>query len=150
MLEEEPPPASMVEILEANIDGGEWTLEQGLIAGLQVMAGEASLTDAFGETPWTGEGTGILNLSFHYLTHGSDASARAEIERLLAVVAPSPERLLEYAEPEGTQGHRPAGLAAAARLTLEECQKFFEEGFPEFSSGQKVLCLLFGRDSRRV
>ena len=143
MIEEEPPPASMVEILEANVASGEWTLEQGLIAGLKVMTGEASLTDAFGETPWTGEGTGILNLSFHYLTYGSDASARAEIERLLAIVAPPPERLLEYAEPEGTQGHRPAGLATAALLTLEECQKFFEEGFPGFPSGQKVLCLLY-------
>jgi hypothetical protein len=143
MIEEEPPPASMVEILETKVASGEWTEEQGLIAGLKVLAGEVSLTDAFGESPWTGEGTGILNLSFHYLTHGSDASARAEIERLLAIVAPSPERMLEFAEPEGAQTRRPAGLAAASPLALEECQKFFEEGFTGFPSGQKVLCLLY-------
>ncbi len=142
-IDEQPPPASMVEMLEASVIGGAWTYEQGLIAGLQVLAGEALLTDAFGESPLTGEGTGILNLAFFYLESGTDPAAKAEIERLLAIVAPSPERLLEYAEPEGAQAHRPAGLSAARQSTAEECQSFFEKGFPGFPAGQKVLCLLY-------
>jgi hypothetical protein len=143
LIEQEPPPASMVEILQAKVDSGEWTQEQGLIAGLQVLAGETSMKDAFGESPWTGEGTGILNLSFYDLAHGTDDAASAEIERLLAIVAPSPTRLLEYAEPEGSQSRRSAGLSAPIGWTLEECQKFFEEGFPGFPAGQNILCLLY-------
>jgi hypothetical protein len=136
-LVEEPPPSGLFELFEQGIASGEWSREEGLIAGLKLFAGEASLGETFGEAPVQSEGTGLLHEALYYLQTGSDSAAKAEIERLLQIVAPSPDRLLEYAQPASASSGRGPGLASV-RMGVVECEKIYADGFPK---GGGELCL---------
>ena len=130
-------PASLDELLEAKIQHEGWSQEQALLTGLSILAGQQDVTAVLGKTPFDGEGTGVLAQAAYYLQAGGDAATRAELEHLLGIVAPPPERLLEAARPAGTQASRPPGLASPASGAAE-CAKIFEEGFP---SGSGTICL---------
>jgi hypothetical protein len=144
-----PPPADLLEVVLARVASGATTLEDGLIAALKLYAGQdGALTLAEDEQPLSGEGTSLLAQAHDYLDHGRNPAARAEIESLLAIIAPSPDQLLHYALPavqsapsglpavQGMPGrHRPAGRANA-----EDCRRLWEAGFPP---GQQLTCLEF-------
>ena len=130
-------PASLDELLEAKVQQEGWSQEQALLTGLSILAGQQDVAAVLGETPFDGEGTGVLAQAAYYLQAGGDAATRTELEHLLGIVAPPPERLLESARPAGAQASRAPGLASPA-MSAAECAKIFEEGFP---SGSGTICL---------
>jgi len=134
---EDLPPASLEELLRAKIADEGWSEEEALLAGLRVLAGETGVAEAFGAVPFDGEGTGTVYQALYYLETGADPSAKAEMERLLGIIIPPIDRLLEYAVPEGSHSFRAPGLASAA-ASAAECAKIFEAGFP---AGSNVVCL---------
>jgi len=137
-----PPPQGMFDAMQERIDQGEWTLEQGLITSLRLLAGETSAQEAFGDRqPVTMEGFGTVVEARRYLRTGTDAAARAEIERLLPIVVPDVDRLLEYASPAGQS--RSAGPGLAAPASQEQCVNLAQKGFPP---GSQLKCYLFDED----
>jgi hypothetical protein len=106
-----PPPTGLIEVLYAGADSGAWTYEQGLVTALQVLAGEIGLEDLSPESPTSMEGTGVVLEAQSYLRSGSDPQVSAEIKRLLNILAPAPDRLLEYARPANASTSRSPGLS---------------------------------------
>ena len=133
---EDLPPASLEDLLEAKVADAGWTQEVALLAGLRVLAGQTGVVDAFGAIPFDAEGSGVVYQALNYLQSGADPAVKTEIEDLLAIILPPPERLLQYAQPEA-QTFRPPGLMAA-RSSEADCTKIYEKGFPE---GTPLLCL---------
>jgi hypothetical protein len=141
---EPPPPADYADIVLAKVEAGEITYERGLIAALKLYAGDASGLEVLGDVqPLTGEGNVLLGLVHEYLATGSDTAAKAELQRLLNIIAPSPEQLLRYAAPEPKASGGPRKVAA--RLVVAppddaKCQELWAEGFPE---DQDLTCILY-------
>jgi hypothetical protein len=134
-----PPPQGMFDAMQAQVESGELTLEQGLITSLQLLAGEVTAETAFGDRqPVTMEGFGAVVEARHYLQAGADPAAKAEIERLLSIVVPDIDRLMEYAAPEGQASVGRFGLASAS--ADETCTSIAQKGFP---TGSALLCYLF-------
>ena len=138
---EPPPPGGLTDALEAKVDSGEWTYEEGLVQTLQLFAGQALVSEVYAHPPAELEGFGLIREAQRYLRVGADAATKAEIERLLGIIAPPPERLLEYASPAPSSSIRSAGLAAlAAPVRLaEDCETLYKDGFP---AGSGIKCLL--------
>jgi hypothetical protein len=133
-----PPPAGIVDALQLMVDSGEWTPEEALVNGLMIFTGEVDPEAAFPQAPSELEGTGLVLQALSYLEAGTDEASKAEIERLLNIVAPDPERLLEYSVPAGAMNG--AGvLARAAELQLS-CEALWYDGFP---SGQNLQCFQY-------
>jgi hypothetical protein len=131
------PAGDYYEALLARVESGEWTYEEGLLAILRTFAGTAAdpLADVeLGER----EGTGVIREARRYLREGEDPAVRAEIEELLAVIMPSPDRLREYSKPEGDARRGYPGLAAPA-MADPKCEDLYKAGFP---SGQNIICYL--------
>jgi hypothetical protein len=135
---EPPPPAGLTEALQAKVESGEWSYEEGLVQSLKMFTGETQLSGLFPERPANVEGFGLVREAQRYLRVGSDAATKAEIERLLSIIAPPPERLLDYASPAPTGSVRPNGPAARPRAA-EDCEALYKEGFPP---GSGIKCLL--------
>jgi len=139
-LDEPPPPTGLVNLLYAGVDSGAWSYEQGLVQALQIFTGQARVqVDPSGKLPASIEGSGIVREAQAYLASGQDAGKRSEIERLLGIIAPAPERLLEVADPEPVTGAREPGHAAKRQIT-EDCETLYKEGFP---AGSGLKCLLY-------
>lgn len=89
---EEPDLASIgfVENLLARRDAGDWSYEEGLIATLQLFAGELEQDEVL-DVPdlIDNSGTGIISLAQEYLETGEDTAARDEMARLLDVLIPA-------------------------------------------------------------
>jgi hypothetical protein len=138
------PPADVLDVVLARVDAGDMTLEEGLIAGLMLYAGESG---ALGlpavQLPEADEGNRLLGRARDYLAHGTDPAARFELQRLLAAIAPSTEALLRYAAPEPpggspavARGHnRPARAAGPV-----QCRQLWLAGFP---AGQRAACFQY-------
>lgn len=139
MFDEPPPHADLVDVLYAGIDSGLWTLEEGLINALKIFTGEFDPQGVWPELPISFEGTGVIKEAQVHLRQDAVPESKREIERLLAIIAPAPERLLEYGEPEGARSQRAPGLADAPHFG-EECASLYKDGFP---SGSKIKCLLY-------
>lgn len=135
-------PDDLLDLALSRAKAGEITYEQALIQALKLYAGEAGALAVPEDAEFHGEGNSLYGLARQYLATGADAAAKAEIERLLNVIAPSPERLLAYAEPEPASGFGKApGLArAAAQGDDAKCRELWAEGFPP---GSAVTCLLY-------
>jgi hypothetical protein len=135
-----PAPAGLIDLLYGGVEGGSWTYEQGLVDTLRLFTGETRVEQfAAVQQPSSTEGSGIVREAQLYLKSGQDAGARAEIERLLGVIAPAPERLLEVADPELMTGARLPGYAARFNIS-EDCDALYKDGFP---SGSGLKCLLY-------
>lgn len=94
---------------------------------------------AFGEAaPADAEATGVLLDGIHYLRVGEDPQSRAGIERLLNLIVPDIDRLIEYARPETGASNRGPGLAAV-RKDDEQCAELYKEGFPP---GSNLTCFV--------
>ncbi|HET7010160.1 MAG TPA: family 16 glycoside hydrolase [Anaerolineales bacterium] len=129
-----PPPAGLVDALQSKVEAGEMSQEQALVSGLQILAGAVELETVLDEAPVTLEGTGVVLDAQNYLRTGEDEAAKAEIERLLEVLAPRPETLLPYSSPEGSSLRPAAGLASPT--FQQDCSDLFAGGFPQGSSAQ--------------
>jgi hypothetical protein len=107
---------SFVGNLQAKVADGEWTLGEGLVATLELFAGERDAASVLRHPELiNAEGTGILALAYEYLEDGSDAEAKAEITRLLPLLVFSTEQL------EAMAGLAPSVPKAAA----DDCGVFF-------------------------
>ena len=140
----EPTP-EFVELLLAQVDAGEVSMEQAMITGLRIMAGELSPDGMFDEeTVHFESGWGLTALAFETYQASSDEEAKAEIARLIEILAPPQERMDRYARPEES-ALRPAGLAAPALSGAGQsvpCTSIWAAGFPEDVVDPPV-CLLY-------
>ncbi len=112
-------PTSYEENLLSKVAEGEWTLGEGLVATLAMLAGNRAAEEVLGSTELTFPNSAILLLMAQdYVDSGSDDAARAEIAELLEFLAPSPEDLIELGaiETEPTAGFRVVPIA----LNLQE------------------------------
>jgi hypothetical protein len=116
---------SFVDNLLAKVEDGEWTLGEGLVASLRLMAGEIDASSVLRHPELVDyEGTGIVAMAYDYLDDGPDADAKSEIRRLLDLVVLSNERLEAMA---GLDAQSPALGGALPRLksSAEDCLSFF-------------------------
>ena len=135
---EPPPPAGLIEALQAKVVWGGWSYGEGLVQSLKLFTGETQISQVYQETPAEVEGFGIVREAQRYLRVGADAATKTEIERLLGILAPPSERLLEYASPAPTGRVRPPGPGARSEAA-EDCESLYKEGFP---SGSGIKCFL--------
>lgn len=132
-----PPPAGLTDALEAQVDAGTLTREQAVVSGLQILAGELDPAAALDETPSSFEGSGVAFDAQRYLLYGTDEATKAEIARLLPILAPPPEVLLPYSVSEGAV--RPGGPGLARPSTQQDCSDLYANGFPP---GGSVECFV--------
>lgn len=128
----QPPPSGIIAALEEQVALGALTQEEGLLQGLRLFTGEVQPEDIFPQVPGDLEGTGLVAEAMAYLDTGGDEATKAEIERLLNIVVPDPERLLSFSV-EAAALHDRSGsprLARGAELQVA-CSELWEDGFPE-------------------
>jgi hypothetical protein len=138
------PRPEFVALMLSQVEAGEISLEEGVIAGLRVLAGEAGPEALFGEQPVEVEGGyGITSLAFQVYQSSSDEAAKAEIARLMDIVAPSQARIDRYAAPEEEAYARPGGAAAPAlRRQSVDCASIWAAGFPT-DVAEPPVCVLY-------
>jgi len=129
-----PPPAGLVDALQAQVKAGEMTREQAVVSGLQILSGELDPAAALGESPTSFEGTGVAFDAQRYLLYGTDEATKVEIARLLPILAPLPEVLLPYSVHEGASHSGGSGLARPA--AQQDCRDLYAKGFPTGSSAE--------------
>ena len=129
-----PPPAGLVDALQAQVQAGAMTREQAVVAGLQILSGELDPAAALSESPTSLEGTGVAFDAQRYLLYGTDEATKAEIARLLPILAPLPEVLLPYSVREGAS--RPGGSGLARPAAQQDCRDLYAKGFPPGSSAE--------------
>ena len=129
-----PPPAGLVDALQAQVEAGEMTREQAVVSGLQILTGELDPAAALGESPTSFEGTGVAFDAKRYLLYGTDEATKAEIARLLPILAPLPEVLLPYSVREGAS--RPGGSGLARPAAQQDCRDLYAKGFPPGSPAE--------------
>jgi hypothetical protein len=115
--------------LLAKVEAGEWTLGEGLVATLKLVAGELDAASVLRHTNLLEyEGTGILEMAYEYLEDGSDVEAKAEISRLLDLLVFSNEQLEAMAGITAASSGQHSMLAASelANDSVENCLNFFK------------------------
>ena len=111
---------SLVHNLLAKVDDGEWTLEEGLVATLEVIAGERDEMSILRHPKLLNhEATGIIMMADEYLQDGADGETKADITRLLDLIVFSTERL------EAMTGTIDPSEVAPKGGTIEDCLQFF-------------------------
>ena len=114
-------------LYEARLADGSWTEEQGLVAILQLVAGESSGEDFLsGVTITSQAATGILLQARGYLQSGGNENAKAEIERLLSALVPGQAKLDLYSQSAAIREGKTPGHALQI-----DCRTLQREGFPE-------------------
>ncbi len=127
---------SFVDNLLVKVAAGEWTLGEGLVASLQLMAGEIdALSVLRGPELLNYEGTGIVAMAYDYLDGGPDADAKTKISRLLDLVVLSSERL-EAMAGLGSQSPSVRGASIGLKDSTEDCRNFFYEEHPPLGVGE--------------
>lgn len=110
----EPPDVSVfgfADNLEARVADGEWTLGEGLVSTLRLFVGEVGAGQVLRDPDIANQsGTEIIRMARAYADTGPDAGARAEIERLLGLIAPPP-----YVDLEPATRRAPSGMTVALR-----------------------------------
>jgi hypothetical protein len=135
----QPPPSGIIAALEEQVASGAVTQEEGLLQSLRLFTGEVQPEDIFPQVPGDLEGTGLVAEAMAYLETDRDDGARAEIERLIGIIAPDPDRLLAVSiEAEARRENRGGpGLAVPANLPLD-CLELWVDGFPD--SKDPIVC----------
>ncbi|MBW2687621.1 MAG: hypothetical protein JRE19_17160 [Deltaproteobacteria bacterium] len=119
---------SFVDNLLAKVADGEWTLGEGLVATLQLMAGEIDASSVLrNDELLTYEGTGIIRMAYEYLETGEDTEAKSEVTRLLNLLVFSDERLDSMTEVGAEPALIPKGSPS-------DCLEFFT-GYSEVPPG---------------
>jgi hypothetical protein len=117
---------------QQKVASGEWTREKGLVTLLKLFAGETTEQQVgMPSTITEFEETGILIQAGQYLDHGKDATTKAELKRLLQLLAPSQAKLDAYSIPAQATENKPAGLAAPIKPETTDCAALWVEGFPD-------------------
>lgn len=124
--------SDLSELFEARTASGEWTVEDGLISMLELLAGKSSGDDFLAGAQITSPaGTGILLRAQNYLQTGNDENAKTEMRRLLAALVPSMETLDLYSGRTAADAGRAPGHSAQV-----DCRTLQSEGFPEEGATQ--------------
>jgi hypothetical protein len=106
----------------AKVESAEWTLGDGLVATLQLFAGEQDAASVLRHTELLShEGTGIFLMAEEYLDEGPDAEAKGEISRLLDLLVFSVEELEEMA------GVVPKSASITTKDGVSNCARFFRD-----------------------
>lgn len=124
--------------LRARVEAGEWTLEEGLVATLKVLAGQARI-DSLGQAGveiHSYAGSGVVRMARSYLETGSDEAAKAELQRLVTLILPEAATLKRFAHPAQAHGE-PGGRLARPMGQSEECATLWADGWPE---GSTAVC----------
>jgi hypothetical protein len=143
--EEPRPPRDFFDLIDEQIQSGS---DPGplIVDNLKILVGELTVENVYGDQDVVFEGTwGLFSIAADYLASGVDESAKAEIRRLIDILAPSQENLDLYAEPAPTSSSGKTGLSAPAHAKpslQEECQTLWNEGFPT-NVDPKPMCLLY-------
>jgi hypothetical protein len=149
------PASGYVDALYQGMDAGDWTYEEGLVAILNMMAGE--IDPARDDIPRVvnTEGTGIVAEARRYLQEGQDEQVKVQIQRLLNRIAPPIDRILPYARLEDAQSTGPNPRSHQARVAMtasdrdrqallaaqdEKCAELWAKGFPP---GSNLTCFLY-------
>src|SRR3990172_3361981 len=136
-----PPLGDLEENLFARIDAGEWTLETGLVTTLKLFVGEAEAADVdpAGRGMLTYEVNGITSLASDYVENGGDAAAKTELQRLLDMIFPDPEKIREFAQPmQGSASARTVNV----NYVQTNCVALWRAGWP---AGTGALCYEYRR-----
>jgi hypothetical protein len=123
---------SFVDNLLVKVESGEWTLGEGLVATLELFAGEADADNVLRQPDLIRpEGTGTIRMAYEYLEDGTDEGAKGEIRRLLDLLVFTNDDL------EGMAGIAEPTTALLGRFALggarsdeENCLDFFLGGIP--------------------
>ena len=111
---------SFVDNLLVKVEAAEWTLGEGLVATLQLMAGEIDASSVLrNDELLTYEGTGIIRMAYEYLETGEDTEAKSEVTRLLHLLVFSDERLDSMTEVGAEPALTPKGSPS-------DCLAFFQ------------------------
>jgi hypothetical protein len=93
-------PSDYADLITMNVEAGVWTLEEGLITVLSLLAGEITKAEVSGISRLrSGEGFGVSRMAVDYLQSGDNVSAKTEIERLLNAIVPPQDNLDLYSVP---------------------------------------------------
>jgi hypothetical protein len=125
--------------MRARVESGEWTLEEGLVSTLQFLAGEVGIDviNPSGPEIENLSGSSAARAARAYLASGPDASARAEVQRLLDLIFPEDEQLEQYSRPYQA-GLLPADVVLASFSSDSvACRTLWAEGFP---AGDGITC----------
>lgn len=140
-----PAPTDFADLIAQNVADGVWTEEEGLLQVLGLFADELDANEVSGAYRVEhGEGSGAVGMARTYLENGADAAVQAEIERLLNVIFPDPERIVLYSEPEPAVG-------SSREIENEEiCRELWASGFP---TNQVIICFVeseFSAGDRKI
>jgi hypothetical protein len=147
---DELPPLSYEEMLDAGIESGEWTKEEGLLIFLKYFVGEISDQEIAGADEVTiKSGSGIVALAEEMLAQpDTDSQTRSEIEHLLRIIFPPQDVLDAISRPEDKAGANSsiklAALVNPSPLTQseEDCINLVTGGYdPAEIEGQ--ICLFY-------
>jgi hypothetical protein len=134
----EPPRpfSSLMANLKARVAAGEWTEEQGLVTTMKFVAGESSAADltAPGKKIRSYEGSAVVRAAAAYLRNGSDAATKTELQRLITLIFPDPDRLDKYSTPAPAAAGGTGAVSARPRAQTTDCAALWAEGFPDGST----------------
>ncbi len=148
---DELPPLSFEEILEAGVETGDWTMEEGIVSFLQYFVGEKGTDDLPGvDEVIVQSGSEIVALADEILAQpDANPQTQSEIERLLRILHPPQVVLDEISQPEGETGATTSAKLAylgqpvpLAQTEEEDCINLAQGGYdPEEIEGR--ICLLY-------
>ena len=133
-------------LLAREVDG-EWTRGEGLVATMQLLAGEQDAVEVLRHAAvLDSSGTGILRLAQAFLEDHADAPEAPEIERLLDSLIPRPELVAQASAEPAQRGFRSMAVQESEQY-LEGCYSVWpDHGDPCFmwaeahpAYGQKYL-----------
>jgi hypothetical protein len=132
------PFTSLEDNLYYRIEAGEWTLEEGLVTTLKFLLTQASEDDLnpTGREIVTYEANTLVTLAADYIKNGPDQAVKAELQHLLDVFLPDPQRLRPYSVPAPAASSQPSVLKVNAQTI--GCADLAQEGYPP---GPQVECL---------
>jgi hypothetical protein len=144
------PPADYYELLQDGVEQGEWSEGEGIIRLLRLVTGEISSEAVPGATavaqPRAG---GLVRHAVDYVADdGHDAAVRAEIEQLLARLAPDQETLDAISRPADA-GNSQAQLVlagTAAQSGSDPCVDLAANGFDDPMAAGEV-CYVYDEAS---
>jgi hypothetical protein len=138
------PQLSFVDLYQQNVQSGAWTEGGGLVKMLGYFNGEVPPGEVLGDRiRIEDEATGVFAMAQEYLADNPDAPEKAEIERLMNMLVPDPEKLLPYSEELKDFSMSVPKLAAAVSEPKEQevaCFDLWSDGFPLNTSGNLPTC----------
>lgn len=128
-----PPPTTLDDLLNGNVDDGEWEYGEGLVYLLRYVNGELDADDIPAFEPVAEPSpTGLVRQAADYLSDpNNDPEYVPEIERLLGVMTPTQSVLDRISQPSETSSRDGVSMISHRVQTdvPPECTNIVEEGF---------------------